>query len=1013
MASPTTASTPASSQQDQVDSIVLTPSRKVKALLAQFDDSDSDQGPPGKNLQEAPKHLGTIEKECTNVEFDSESPLASKSDGQGPDGRVLSRGPRGHLAARMQAAPTNNYSDPSGKDSGANAYARIKNQIAQTSKPKATVPHSTDNGSSGDELQSAGPKRKLLQKKNIPAGDYLPRQETRSPSPMFFPSPTATKGFEKSPPMYNSQHESDSEELPEDPLKQSGSKFLALVEKHRKQRLAREAADEAKRAERLEQLKKGGSRGCQKVGVGTLGDVSDGSDNSDVDVGRRFTQQARPTRKAGKKALEEMSRETQRMSRSMQLAHQATTKKKITKESLLARFNFTTPRSSTGQSADTGHFPTTVSSTPASDAEGRREESTPPTSPLPVETDKELALEVPTAADPAGALVATENEGVPASGNLLTLQPTALEKGKAKAIAVDEMIDATTRPVQNVNELRVRPIRVRWSKQDAVIARGGDSDSDLEIVTSHSKFKKFAAFESIPRQRSRETSSHLVLRSLAHLQTGIADDKHASVSAAQMEAHLRRAARMQAQKEREEKLEELRSRGILTQTAEERQQEQEEVEDLVERARVEGAEIQRREKEMAKKDGTFVKDELDDDEESDDEEDADFQDETEQIEDHVSGSEEEVYEESEVDQEGDVERNRDFEGSHTPDREKADVVDEEADKTVSEEGLGSVCSDDEDGGKSEKEYQPLRLHARSRRTLVVGDDEDDEEDVKVFPTPQTTETPQSVLRSARKVIPGLQMSDDLPICLTQAFAATMADSGTQGEELATQEQDSLTLTRDLPSPHFTAVPSLDRLESVAVIVDSQPATQTQPLDLDLSITQTQAIPQSPAGMSSTQFSFIPTQDVGYVMSPFKEGRFDTPLPAPHSTIDTVILPQEEQSPILQRTGRLRRRRATASSDGEAVNDESRLSGLGLDKSAFAIMQRAAKDVDHQTIFDKSKSHAREVVDEAAEESEDEYAGLGGASDDDEGEEDEADQRIIDHDETLGQGDESKLAGFYA
>jgi hypothetical protein len=42
-----------------------------------------------------------------------------------------------------------------------------------------------------------------------------------------------------------------------------------------------------------------------------------------------LSQKARQPRKASKKALEEMSRETQRMSRNMQLAHQAQTKKKM------------------------------------------------------------------------------------------------------------------------------------------------------------------------------------------------------------------------------------------------------------------------------------------------------------------------------------------------------------------------------------------------------------------------------------------------------------------------------------------------------------------------------------------------------------------------------------------------------------------------------------------------------------------------------------------------------------
>ena len=77
------------------------------------------------------------------------------------------------------------------------------------------------------------------------------------------------------------------------------------------------------------------------------------------------------------------------------------------------------------------------------------------------------------------------------------------------------------------------------------------------------------------------------------------------------------------------------------------------------------------------------------------------------------------------------------------------------------------------------------------------------------------------------------------------------------------------------------------------------------------------------------------------------------------------------------------------------------------------MRRAAALKNADQIFDKSKSHAKEIVDEAAEESEDEYAGLGGASDDEVGEEDEDDRGMIDLDENIGEGDEGKLAGLFA
>jgi mediator of replication checkpoint protein 1 len=1007
-------STPSSSPpaSPQHHDTILTPSRKVRALLAQFNDSDSDQTPPMKNAATARSRVHSSESQGDNFVLNAQSLRSlGSAKHQGSEDEVVPGGPRGRLAAQMQTAPASAPFESSDEDTGAEAYARIKDQIEEMSKSKGKGQEAITNRSSGDELQRSFPRRRFLKKNSGSSGGHFSPQESRSPSPLFFPSASAGRSSAKASSKRISQEGSDSEELPEDPLKQGGSKFLALVEKHRKQRLARQAADEAKRAERLQQLKEAGSKGSLNVVAATLNGLSDESDVSDRDVGKRLTQQARPTRKASKKALDEMSRETQRMSRGMQLAHQAKIKKKITKDSLLARFNLPPPTSLVGHLKEACHASTTANSTPASDVEGAKEQKKPPTSPIAREKESEPDDKALAPPEAMGTLVPDEDEELPAMEDLCRSQPTAVCKGKAKAVAVDEVAEIPKKLVMTTKRPTAPLTRVSWSKRDAIIARGADSDSDLEIVTSNSKAKKIAAFEHFPQRKGRETNSHHILRSLAHLQTGTSENKHSSINAAELESHLRRAARMQARKEREEKLEELRAKGIFVQTTEERDKEKQEVEDLVEQARVEAAEIEQREKKIAKKDGTFVKDQLDDGD-SEDEDDTDFCDENEEVEDHVSGSEEEEGQ-SEIDQEDDLETENDLNKRRGSDPQNTYMIVQHADAVLPEDHSRDT-SLQKDNFETSEEAELPRRPARSRRALILSDDEDNEEVAVRGPSPpQTAKTPQSVLRSARKVIPGLQMSDDLPMGLTQAFAATMAESESQDEIILTQEQDFLSLTRDLPSPQFPQAPSLNRLESLDIITDSQPACQTQPLKLDLCLMPKESVPQSPAGMLSTQLSFVPTQDVGYVMSPFKDGRFDTPLPAPYSTIDTVIVPQEENSPILQRKGRLRRGRATPSSGDEAVDSEHRRSGLSVESSAFAVLKHAASRASDQNLFDKSRSHAKEVVDEAAEESEDEYAGLGGASDEDDGEEDEADRRMIDLDEKLGQGDEGKLAGFYA
>jgi mediator of replication checkpoint protein 1 len=75
------------------------------------------------------------------------------------------------------------------------------------------------------------------------------------------------------------------------------------------------------------------------------------------------------------------------------------------------------------------------------------------------------------------------------------------------------------------------------------------------------------------------------------------------------------------------------------------------------------------------------------------------------------------------------------------------------------------------------------------------------------------------------------------------------------------------------------------------------------------------------------------------------------------------------------------------------------------------MQQEAKKAKAVEEFNKKKSMAREAVMEQAEESEDEYAGLGGASDDEEGEEDEDLKDMIDHNDV--KVDERQIAAFYA
>jgi mediator of replication checkpoint protein 1 len=1010
---------------------ILTPSRRVKALLAQFDDSDSGDEALRPKLKPA-FEIDASGQQVSGVSTVQRSQSES-DETEDEDEDVLPTAPRGRLAARLQAQNVGDNDSHSDTGSGGNAYNRIKSQMQGLDAKPADPPNATNasgQSSSEDELARVATKRRLLKRKSSPVIEDPQRvASSRSLPPLFFPSPPAAKRRAPSP---QSEEHSDLDDLPANPLTSNNSRFLELVEKHRKQRLAQEAADIVKRAARVKQLQSLSKTSGRQRGSSPADDSDEDSDQSNHGVSRNMLKASRPTRKASKKAIEEMNRETQRMTRNMQLAHQAKTKKKITKESLLARFNFPIPGANRIGVEDDHTKSVTASSVPTSDAEGGRKHDTPPTSPLlPESADKRMTfLSLPPAeVFDTVALGHQDEEELPRMEDILTQTANPVDKGKGRAEEVRS--EEITGPITVPNGRKEpRPIRVKWSKEDAVIARAADSDSDLEIVTSQSKSRKFAAFETLPSRKAQEKPSHLALRSLAHI-TDTSDKKRSSMNTAQLEADLRKAARLQARKERQDKIEELKAKGVVIQSAEEREKDQQEVEDLVERARQEAAEIQKREKATAKKDGTFVEDGLDDDD-SDEEDDGDFEDDDDAQVENVDDEEDEEDEEG-SDEEG--EDAEDEEGGIALDGPTEDLIDQEAEEQGSDDESEEDADADQletfiDDGEEDVDISQ-NVPRRSRNTRVLSDDEDEDSTNEDGPSPslpalaKTTEeaqdpslpvpakTPQSVPRSARKMIPGLQISDDLPMGLTQAFAATMADSQSQDTTSQTQERDSFAVTRELPSPGFPIVPNLHRLESLDVITDSQPASQTQPLDLDLSFSQSQQVPQSPAGIASTQLSqmpFEPTQDVGFVLSPFAENRFDTPLRggAPHSTIETVILPMDddEQSPILQRRGRLRRGRVATMSDDEAGDVEK-------DNSAFDVMRRAAARKEAESLFDKSKSHAKDIVDDAAEESEDEYAGLGGASDDEVGEEDEDDRKMIDHDEKVGHGDEAKLAGLFA
>jgi mediator of replication checkpoint protein 1 len=264
---------------------------------------------------------------------------------------------------------------------------------------------------------------------------------------------------------------------------------------------------------------------------------------------------------------------------------------------------------------------------------------------------------------------------------------------------------------------------------------------------------------------------------------------------------------------------------------------------------------------------------------------------------------------------------------------------------------------------------------------------------------------------------------DVGLGLTQMFAGTMAnlESATQSASPmpAGAEQNSLDFLRGLPDTQ----PGADFSQNSEFMVPNSqsllsPQIESQKgSDIQFSLGISQFMKTSPE-FSRTQLDDLPepTQDAGFSFSRSPAG-----LMPPPSTTETVMMSVAE-SPIKQTAGRLHRGRHIAAMELSDVEED--LGGADAElseeddiqlppkpRNAFAKLQRGAKKQKAVDDFNKKTSLAKDAVMEQAEESEDEYAGLGGASDDDSGVEDEDLKNMIEHGDV--DVDERQIAAFYA
>lgn len=1048
----------------------LSPASKVKAALAMLDSDSSEDDSTAKNTKKQPKQQQDKSPRPS-------SPATSHNDAnsESEDDDIMR--PRGRLASRMQAddKPAAKADSSTTEDARERVRRMLMAKTADATAQPATEGDAGDvemadadanNDDDEDEEDIPIQPRRLLKKtqRQSKTPESTPSRSQREESPGMFVTPTKPSTQPGSPLQGGQTADSGSDEdLPS--LK--GERFRALVERKRKERLAREAEEAAKKAARLE---------AQKASLEDLGNES--SDITDDEGGRKLTQSnSRPTRRAGKKALEEMNRETQRINRSMQLAHEAKTKKKITKASLFERFNFNPHGGNVVKEKVSGSSrPQTPSSGRHTDAE-MKDPDTPPSSPparvedvlgkdlkgtpvLGAQATREMSLAVQAEGE-------DDDEEFPDLNDLASSAPQKLDKGKGKATAADIL---PTKPVKRQFRLKQQPLQANRVEINL--------DDDLVIVKTK-KSKMDALFDRVPKNKARESRSLYNQRQLAHLDSpeNRAHKKidKTAITSGELQVRLAQQAREQAKLERERRLEMLAAKGIHVPTEEEREAERAQVDDIVARARQQDEELMQKEREAAKKERKAAgKDDPLAWDDSDSEGEYLEPEEVSDIE--LSGSEGGVDDDDAPMASGDDAEQEDIADVEQETLKKNPAAqamfDEEADSDESESQDDFVDPDEEDerhrwGVPSDEEgdVAPKKTHRPKKQVAILSEDDEDmvprpirprkqnttvlsdDEDMGVEATPKpkshmaksrsapnssSPNIPTSVLRSATKTfIPGLPVTAGGPagLGLTQIFAGTMDDS-------------QVGLSGGSPSQlisTFTTFPDSQFSQNVAnsaddgMVMDSQPEgtqKETQASDKETQVqftfSQTETQTRAFEDVNGTQVSELvdPTQDGGFAnYTPLKERFVPSSPMSTDATVATAINGQTRladptsESPVEQRKGRrLIRKRAVASdSEDEAADDAEDEFGFGT-VSAFNVMKDAAakeKQRKAREDYDKKKSKAKEMVDEQAEESEDEYAGLGGVDGEDSDDDAASVHEMIDDNTQANSKDKAQVAAFHA
>ena len=300
-------SSPPPADDDAIDlgDDYLSPRSKVAKMLADIDNAPTPS-PTRKNLMVDDRP--TVSRPFMDDSEDEAEPAASKEP---------------HRSNKNTQSSTHSSGEEDDEEEGIvrRPQGRAARRMLDLGAPATAAQNDSD-----DDLYSATPLKPASERRRREAFE---RAASGSPSASSHKKGT---GLFVSPAKTALNNSDEEEDLP------GPNRLAELVAQKRAERLARESEQQKAKKSR----KSNGNNGSEHASSDLPQEAFEGSQEAPADpnVERILSDAARPTRKASKKAMLEMERETQRLARQQALAHQIKVKKKFSTTDLFARFNF-------------------------------------------------------------------------------------------------------------------------------------------------------------------------------------------------------------------------------------------------------------------------------------------------------------------------------------------------------------------------------------------------------------------------------------------------------------------------------------------------------------------------------------------------------------------------------------------------------------------------------------------------------------------------------------------------